>query len=140
MMKLKKLNKKIKFGEIFNLYGTDWKKIAKHPNLPEDFIDEYFYYLKPYKIEITQTLSLYLIIKYQKNLNWQLMSKTQDLPEILIEKYAIFVNWRWISQFQKLSFHFLKKYSNYLNWEYLTYNKNITPTILNMVKQYYEVK
>ena len=118
--------------------GTEWKNISKHPNLPEDFIDEYFYYLKPYRIESTQTLSPYLLIKYQENLNWQLMSKTQDLPEFLIEKHRQFVNWNWISEFQKLSLKFIIKYSNYLSWKHLTYNKNILPNILILAEKYFK--
>ena len=40
--------------------------------------------------------------------------------------------------------NYIKKMFKIVNlWyyiKYVTYNKNITPTILNMVKQYYEVK
>lgn len=136
-MKLNKLIKNIKFGEIFELYGTDWKNIIKHPNLPEDFIDEYFYYLKPFGLERNQKLTIYLLVKYQKNLNWQIMSKTQDLPEELMEKYKKYLNWNYISEYQNLSIHFLKKYSKYLNWEKLCNNKNLTTQLLFMIKKYY---
>ena len=30
--------------------GKDFKKICKHPNLTTEFIDEYFWRLKPFRI------------------------------------------------------------------------------------------
>lgn len=135
--RLNLLENSIKFREIFDLYGVNFKNISKHPNLPEDFIDTYFYKLRPFQLEINQTLSPYLINKYQNALNWQLLSKHQSLTEKQIEIHYKFVNWKYISLYQNLSAEFIRKWSQYLDFNNLLYNAKINPEILYLTKKYF---
>jgi hypothetical protein len=135
--RLNLLENSIKFREIFDLYGVNFKNISKHPNLPEDFIDAYFYKLRPFHLEINQTLSAYLINKYQNALNWQLLSKHQNLTEEQIEAHYKFVNWKYISLYQNLSSAFIRKWSRYLDFNNLLYNAKISPDILHITKKYF---
>ena len=135
--RLNLLENSIKFREIFDLYGVNFKNISKHPNLPEDFIDTYFYKLRPFQLEINQTLSTYLINKYQNALNWQLLSKHQNLTEKQIEIHYKFVNWKYISLYQNLSAEFIRKWSQYLDFNNLLYNAKINPEILYLTKKYF---
>lgn len=135
--RLNLLENSIKFREIFDLYGVNFKNISKHPNLPEDFIDTYFYKLRPFQLEINQTLSTYLINKYQNALNWQLLSKHQSLTEKQIEIHYKFVNWKYISLYQNLSAEFIRKWSQYLDFNNLLYNAKINPEILYLTKKYF---
>ena len=136
-MRLKALEQSIKFNDIFKTFGTDFSILIKHP-LPEEFIDTYFYRLKPFNLEVNQVLTPYLIIKYQNNLNWKLMSSTQTLTEKMIEEHANYVSWKSISLKQKLSYKFIKKWSKYLQWEYLIYNKSLDITKLLKLKKYFD--
>ena len=124
---------------MFLIYiGKDFKKICKHPNLTEDFIDEYFWRLKPYGLERHQVLSPYIIFKYQNALNWQIMSETQELTEQMIEIKYKFVNWSDISQHQKLSYEFIKKWTKFLKWDLMLYNKNLSPDLLLKVQNLFK--
>ena len=120
--------------------GTDFKKIARHPNLPIDFIETYFYKLRPFCIESIQKLPTWFIIKYQNALNWKIMSGSQELTEELIELRYKYVNWALISGTQKLSKKFICKWSNFIDWNRLLYNRHIPVSVMTEVKPLFEKK
>ena len=133
MKNLKNITNDIKFKDIFDLYGTNFSKIIKYPNLPEDFIDEYFFQLKPFKLEKWQKLSPYLIVKYQENLNWILMSEYQDIPLSLIIKYQNKLDWNRVSKYQnlpKFGFNLLSQFKDKLNFSLIKTNNYTTPDFL----------
>ena len=132
-MNINKLEQAFKWQDIFDLYGTDWRKIIKHPNLPIDFIYHYFWRLKPYKLEVNQTLSIPFINKYQNSLNWQLLSRFQQLSQEQIQKHKRFVNWKYIALRQNISIQFIKKNHKQINFQYLKFNPNLNPTQLQSV-------
>lgn len=132
--KLNKLENVISFKDIFDAYGKDFKVLCQHP-LPENFIDYYFWKLKPFGLERTQTLSPYLLTKYDASLNWYLMSRTQELSEAQIEAHAAYVNWNWISLCQNLSYEFLVKWKSKIRIEALELNKKIDPNIIILFKK-----
>ncbi len=133
-MNINRITRAVCFSEIFELYGTNWKNIIKHPNLSSDFIDTYFTFLKPYFIEKYQTIPKYLQLKYKNHLNWIIMSKYQQLDEDIIILMQTKVNWLYISKYQKLSENFIKKYHNKLNYDFMTLNKQISVNTLINVK------
>lgn len=136
-MNLDRLTRGMLYHEIFELYGTDWKKISQYPNLPEGFIDAYFVKLKPFMIERNQTISKRLQIKYCNHLNWILMSKHQNLDEDIIELMKNRVSWSNIAMCQKISKKFIIKYKDKLKFYFLKVNPNISPDVLLQVKKYF---
>jgi len=80
MKNLNKIVNTIKFEDIFKLYNNKWNLIAKHKYLSNDFIDNYFWQLKPFQIEKYQNLSPYIIHKYAEALNWNLLTIYQNIP------------------------------------------------------------
>lgn len=135
-MKLNKLSKLIKFKDILDTYDSKFNEIVKH-ELSEEFIDEFFYQLKPFQLEIYQKLTPYLIEKYNEALNWHSLSSCQELPEYIIEKYFNKVNWRYISWYQSLSEKFIYKWQNYIVYDNLMDNNNISDTVKRNVKKYF---
>jgi hypothetical protein len=136
MKNLKNITNDIKFKDIFDLYGTNFSTIIKTPNLPEDFIDEYFFQLKPFKLEKWQKLTPYLIVKYQNNLNWQLMSEYQNIPLSLIIKYQEILNWDKISKYQNLpefGLNFINHFQDKLNFSLIKNNVYMTPEFLSKI-------
>ena len=133
-MKINSLQQAFKWQQIFDLYGTDFRKIIKHPNLPIDFIQKYFWRLKPFKLEYFQpNLPSWFIDKYQNSLNWQLLSKYQQLSQEQIERHKRFVNWKAIALKQNISEQFIERNSDLLDFEMLKFNPNLNPTILQHV-------
>lgn len=139
-MKLNKLSKLIKFKDILDAYDSQFHLIIQHEKLSEEFIDEFFYQLKPYNLEIFQKLTPYLIEKYNEALNWLSLSAYQELPEYIIEKYFNKVNWRFISWCQSLSEKFIYKWQNYIVYDNLMNNPNISDTVKRNVKKYFRKK
>lgn len=129
-MKLNQLKTQIKYSELINSYDKKWHKIAKHKYLSPEFIDSYFFELKPFNIEYFQQLTPYLLFKYGENLNWQILSKTHEIPQFLIEKYKDKVNWFYISKYQKLSNLFILKHINQLKIQQLLLNKFLQNNLL----------
>lgn len=133
-MKINSLQQAFKWQQIFDLYGTNWKDIVKHPNLPIDFIQKYFWRLKPFKLEYFQpNLPSWFIDKYQNSLNWQLLSKYQQLSQEQIERHKRFVNWKAIALKQNISEQFIERNYKQLDFELLKFNPNLNPTILQHV-------
>ena len=134
-MKINSLQQAFKWQQIFDLYGTDFRKIIKHPNLPIDFIQKYFWRLKPFKLEyFQQNLPSWFIDKYQNSLNWQLLSKYQQLSQEQIERHKRFVNWKAVALKQNISEQFIERNSDLLDFEMLKFNPNLNPTILQHVR------
>ena len=134
-MKINSLQQAFKWQQIFDLYGTDFRKIIKHPNLPIDFIQKYFWRLKPFKLEYFQpNLPSWFIDKYQNSLNWQLLSKYQQLSQEQIQKHKRFVNWKAIALKQKLSEQFIERNYKHLDFQMLKFNPNLTPTLLSHIQ------
>lgn len=134
-MKINSLQQAFKWQQIFDLYGTAWHKIVKHPNLPIDFIQKYYWKLKPFKLEYyQQNLPSWFIDKYQNSLNWQLLSKFQQLSQEQIQKHKRFINWSAVSIKQNISIQFIERNYKLLNFQLLKYNPNLTPTLLSQVQ------
>ena len=134
-MKINSLQQAFKWQQIFDLYGTNWKKIVTHPNLPIDFIEHYFWRLKPFKLEYYQpNLPSWFIDKYQNSLNWQLLSKFQQLSQEQIERHKRFVNWKAIALKQNISIQFIERNYKFLEFQILKFNPNLSPTLLSQVQ------
>ena len=133
-MRVKLLQHLIKYDDIIKQYQGRWWDIARHRYLTNQFIDQYFFKLKPYNIQYYQRLSPYLMFKYGDNLNWVVMSKTQDIPQILIRKYQNKVNWWYISQYQNMNDQFIRQYLSKLKVQKLRVNKKLVGRmILNQI-------
>lgn len=124
-MRLNILKKSLKYDEIIKQYNGNWKLISRHQYLSPDFIDFYFFKLKPFNIQYFQKLTPYLMFKYGDNLNWQVLSKTHDIPEILIRKYINKINWWYISEYQNMNDQFILQFLPKLKKEKLFLNKHL---------------
>ena len=84
-MNIEGLKNHIRFENIFAEARVDgkisWIKISSMENLPESFIDKYFYKLKPFGIEKNQILTPRIINKYRNELNWYSLLKYQKIPK-----------------------------------------------------------
>ena len=127
------INKALLYKDILVKHNYDFSKIIKE-ELPENFIDDFFYKLKPFCLERNQKLTRYLILKYQNALNWQLMSAYQELEEDIIELKYKEVNWYFISEKQKLSINFIKKWQNYLDYFSLLKNTHFTKMEIEWIR------
>ena len=127
------INKVLLYKDILIKHNYDFSKIIED-KLPENFIDEFFYKLKPFCLERNQKLTRYLILKYQNALNWQLMSAYQELDEDIIELKYKEVNWYFISEKQKLSTNFIKKWQNYLDYFSLLKNTHFTKMEIEWIR------
>lgn len=127
------INKALLYKDILVKHNYDFSKIIKE-ELPENFIDDFFYKLKPFCLERNQKLTRYLILKYQNALNWQLMSAYQELDEDIIELKYKEVNWYFISENQKLSINFIKKWQNYLDYFSLLKNTYFTKMEIEWIR------
>lgn len=109
----KKLKQTIKYADILKQYDYNFKDICINVKLSDDFIDAFFFRLYPFKLEIYQQLSQFIIRKYQKNLNWILLIKNQKIPEDLLVKYSKYIRWKDIETYQNPTDEFIKLYKNY---------------------------
>lgn len=112
----KKLTQSIKYADLLREYNYNFKNICQYANLQDDFIDAFFFRLYPFKLEIHQTLSEYIIRKYQKNLNWILLIKYQKIPDDLLIKYSKYIKWKDIEKYQSPSQQFINKAKNYFKF------------------------
>lgn len=126
------INKALLYKDILVKHNYDFSKIIMD-ELPENFIDEFFYKLKPYCLERNQKLTRYLILKYQNALNWQLMSAYQELDEDIIKLKYKEVNWYFISERQQLSINFMIKWQNYVNYNALLKNPKFTKSEMEWI-------
>lgn len=109
----KKLKQTIKFADKLKQYNYNFKELCTHEKLTEQFIDAFFLQLYPFKLEIYQQLSQFIIRKYQKNLNWILLIKYQTIPEDLLVKYSKYIRWKDIETYQNPSEEFINKFKRY---------------------------
>lgn len=116
-MNISNLTNHIKYDNIFEqckINGKiNWKLVSEYNNLSQEFIDKYFFQLKPFQIEQKQFLSVPLLKKYFCFINWYILSSYQEIPEFFIaEKIKRFDNQTLISiiKYQKLSLKFLLKH------------------------------
>ena len=114
-MNIAGLTNHIKYNDIFDRNTIDgkiqWCKIACDPNLPVQFIDQYFGKLKPFGIEKLQKLDDYIINQHANELNWYSLLKYQFLSEqVLSENLERLTKqnlWALVLKTQKLSYEFL---------------------------------
>jgi len=125
-MNIKKLHAKIKYKEIFDLYGTDFSKISKCDNLPYDFIDMYFMRLRPFHPERHQIFNDLIFEKYANKINWILALKYQKISEYILEDNYDKLNKILLAKTQKLSKSFIKKHVGDLQLKYLEKNPHIS--------------
>jgi hypothetical protein len=85
------------------------------------------------EIVINQKLSDYFIIRYQKRLNWFLLSEYQQLSEKIIKKFKRKVYWNDISRYQNMSTKFIKKFRYYINWKLILENQTLSDETINEI-------
>lgn len=78
-MNTKRIAVMLKYKPLFDMYRDKagrirWKLLVRHPHLSEEFIDLFFFKLKPYGVETWQTLTTNLYKKYENNINWHALS------------------------------------------------------------------
>lgn len=140
-MNVRKLEQLIKYKDIFDEYGTNPAKLVKNVKLPETFIDDYFYQLKPYRLEQHQKLSEYLLTKYADNLNWYSLSIYQcnSLTEKMIDAHLTEVDFGQIAAEYKLTEKQFIKWFNYFKTEKLLYCIEINPHKLFTNERFREI-
>lgn len=114
-MNIAGLTNHIKYDDIFDRNTIDgkiqWCKIACDPELPIQFIDQYFKKLKAFGIEKLQKLDDYIISQHADELNWYSLLKYQFISEqILKENLGRLTKqslWPLTLKTQKLSYDFL---------------------------------
>jgi len=132
----------LRFEKIFNNNknedGTyNWLKISKIKDLPNSFIDQYFFQIYSYgNLEKSGKLSKFIIKKYGNYLNWTSLLMYQNVDETLIDQFQDKINFKICVMFQNLSLDFLIKYKDKFKLSNLEKNTIIKKEIVEQFKFY----
>ena len=117
-MDIARLTNHVKFDEVFSRNTVNgkvqWCKIACDPNLPPQFIDQYFRKLKAFGIEKLQRLDDFIVSQHADELNWYSLLKYQSLSEEVLEENVERLTkqnlWPLAIRTQRLSYRFLESH------------------------------
>lgn len=119
------------FDRINKCFSDEiWTSISSY-KLNNEFIIRYNENLNWNLISIHQKLNDELINTYQNKINWLIISEKQILSENIIRKFKDKVNWKSISQYQNLNYDFIREFSDKVFWKKISRYQKLNEDFLN---------
>lgn len=100
--------------ELVNDFPTYWICAINYQKVSIDFINRYIIACQ----------------NYNKDINWNVISKISNLPNEFMDKYKTQLNWTVISEFHELSLEFIQRYESDIYWIFINSNLSITDEII----------